>query len=58
MRELNARSLVKTVQRAISAYRDAKAWTAMQRNGMARDFGWGPAAKAYAEIYSRIRSTS
>ena len=58
MRELNARSLVKTVQRAVSTYRDAKAWTAMQRNGMARDFGWGPAAKAYADIYAKIRSTS
>ena len=58
MRSLDARALVDAVRRAVSAYRDAKAWTAMQRNGMARDFGWGPAARAYAGIYGRIRSTS
>jgi len=25
---------------------------------MQRDFGWGPAARAYARIYAGIRSTS
>jgi len=54
MRELNARALVEAIRRAVSTYRDAKAWAAVQRSGMARDFGWGPAAKAYADIYRRI----
>jgi starch synthase len=58
MRSLDARALVDAARRAVSAYRDAKAWTAMQRNAMARDFGWGPAAQAYAGIYARIRSTA
>ncbi len=58
MHELGAGALVKAVERAVAAYRDREAWRALQRNGMARDFGWGPAAKAYADIYARIRSTS
>ena len=53
---LSATSLVEGVQRAVAAYGDAARWTRLQRNGMAKDFGWGSAARAYSEIYSRIKN--
>jgi starch synthase len=46
--------LVEGVQRAVTAYRDPAHWRRLQMNGMARNFGWGDAARAYAAIYSRI----
>jgi starch synthase len=49
---------VAEVRRALEIYRDAARWRKLQRQAMARDFGWGRAAQAYADIYARIRSTS
>ncbi len=40
--------------RALAAYRDAGVWRRLQRNGMARDFGWGRAAGEYARLYAQI----
>ncbi len=51
-------ALLDGVRRALGAYRDGAQWRRLQANGMARDFGWGPAARAYVEIYRGIRSTS
>jgi starch synthase len=49
-----AEDLAAAVRRAIGVYRDRAAWRSLQRNGMARDFGWaGPAAR-YAEVYRRV----
>ena len=56
MKELSAKGLVDAVKRALAAYRDQSQWRRIQRNGMARDFGWGPASSAYRDIYQRIRS--
>ena len=58
MREFSVSALTETVERAVAAHADEAQWGHLQRNGMARDFGWGPAARAYAAIYARIRSTS
>ena len=54
--ELTAAGLVAAVQRAVDDYRDPVRWRRVQRNGMAKDFGWGAAARAYDTIYRRIRS--
>ncbi len=51
-------ALVQGVARALAARANAPHWKRLQTNGMTRDFGWGPAAKAYAKIYARIRPTS
>jgi starch synthase len=56
--ELTAGALVDAVQRAVTAYRDPEHWRRIQKNGMAKNFGWGAAARAYGVIYDRIRSTS
>jgi starch synthase len=51
-------ALIDGVGRAIAAYCNPAPWRRLQANGMTRDFGWGPAARAYSLIYERIRSTS
>ena len=40
------------------AFGDRARWKRLQVNGMAKDFGWESAARAYSRIYARIRSTS
>jgi starch synthase len=58
MKELSAKGLVEAVQRALAAFRDQSTWRRVQRAGMARDFGWGAAARAYADIYRRVTTTA
>ena len=54
MEEATTDALISAVQRAVLAWRDAPRWRDLQLNGMARDFGWGPAAKEYEAIYAKI----
>ncbi|HXZ48628.1 MAG TPA: glycogen synthase GlgA [Usitatibacter sp.] len=56
--EAAADALVVGARRAVTAYRDARRWKALQTRGMTRDFGWGPAAREYARIYRAITPTS
>ena len=58
MPEASTQALVDTVQRAITAYREPRAWRSLQLNGMAKDFGWAAAAKQYRAIYERLTSGS
>jgi starch synthase len=58
MREATVPALMEGVERAVDAYRAGARWTRLQRNGMAKDFGWDFAARAYAALYASIRSTS
>ena len=51
-------ALLGGVQRALSAWRDPPHWKKLQMNGMTRDFGWEPAARAYRRIFEGLRSTS
>ena len=39
------------IERAIACWRDAAAFRRLQKAGMACDFGWAPAAQAYAQLY-------
>jgi starch synthase len=43
-------ALEAALARAFAAMRDARRWRAIQLAGMAGDFGWGPAARAYLEL--------
>lgn len=52
--EVTPASLWGAVQRAVAAYRDRKTWRAIQKNGMAKDFGWEKSAAEYAAIYRRL----
>src|SRR5204862_528415 len=49
----SAEALMDAIERCAAAYGDARAWRALQRNGMARDFSWSAAAREYAKVYSR-----
>jgi len=50
----SAQALLAAVERATGCWRDGATWRALQRNGMARDFGWDASARRYAEIYARL----
>ena len=52
--ESTAAGLLAAIERALDAYRDAPTWRAIQRNGMARNFGWDASAEKYIEIYRRV----
>jgi starch synthase len=54
--ESSAQALLAAVERAAGTWRDNSTWRALQRNGMARDFGWEKSARRYAEIYARLAS--
>jgi starch synthase len=46
--------LLEAVRRAVTLWRDEPRRLAMQRAGMARDFGWARSARRYAELYARL----
>lgn len=54
MEDATRDALIEAASRAVSAWRDPPRWQALQRSGMARDFGWKKAAAEYAAIYARI----
>ncbi|HYC37302.1 MAG TPA: glycogen synthase GlgA [Usitatibacter sp.] len=54
MSDATSDALLEAAGRAVAAWRDRDRWRALQRNGMARDFGWTKAAGEYIEIYRRI----
>jgi starch synthase len=51
---LHADSLLNACRRATTVWHDKKAWRALQKNGMTRDFSWAHSAAAYLEIYARL----
>ena len=54
MADAAAEDLVDACRRALACFKDPRRWRAMQAAGMAKDFGWGPAAREYSEIYRRV----
>lgn len=51
-------ALLAAVERAVDAWRDVETWRRIQRNGMARDWGWGRAARQYADLYRSCLSAA
>jgi starch synthase len=49
----NPEALMGAIARCVAARSDRAVWRALQRNGMARDFGWNAAAREYAAVYQR-----
>lgn len=43
------------IERALQAYGDKKAWTALRRRAMRMDFSWDRSADAYSELYGQLR---
>ncbi|MCZ7561825.1 MAG: glycogen synthase [Burkholderiaceae bacterium] len=44
-------ALLAAIDRALEAWREPETWRRLQRSGMARDWGWGPAARQYIDLY-------
>jgi len=53
-REASAPALLDAIERAARCWRDPASWRALQRNGMARDFGWEASARRYAALYAQL----
>jgi len=49
--EYTPEALEAGVERALTVYRDKRAWNAMVKRSMELPFGWGGAAERYQEIY-------
>ena len=47
----DARQLLATLDRALTAFRDREAWQHLMRNGMARQYGWDNPAHEYVAVY-------
>jgi starch synthase len=45
--------LVWALDQALAAFRDKRAWKALMRRAMEKDFSWERSAKAYVELYER-----
>jgi starch synthase len=51
------KALLHSVRAALKAYRDPKAWRAVQANGMVKDFSWKTSAASYVTLYEAARRT-
>jgi starch synthase len=50
----SARALMAAVRRAVGAWRRPELWQRLQRNAMARDFGWAASARRYVALYQKM----
>jgi len=55
-REATPAALLDAIRRAVSAWHDKPTWRRLQGNGMALDFSWANAARAYLETYTDLAS--
>lgn len=55
---MSAEDLLSAVKRAVVAYHDSKTWQLLQKNGMAKDFGWRTSAAAYRDIYQSLSKSA
>jgi starch synthase len=52
--DATAAALLQAVRSALEVRGNAAQWLRIQRNGMARDFGWNASAARYLEIYTAV----
>jgi len=50
------RELLAAVERALRVYGDKRAWTALCRRAMSKDFSWDRSADAYSDLYRQLRA--
>ncbi|MGH9522484.1 MAG: glycogen synthase GlgA [Terriglobales bacterium] len=53
--EYTGEALLGAVRNALQAFKDQESWRILMRNGMAKDFSWGTAAKEYVRVFDRVR---
>ncbi len=56
--EYDAGAMLRTIERAVAAFRDHDAWSAIVRRGMEQDFGWAASAGKYLDLYGRAREVA
>ncbi len=56
VKNVNHWSLLVTIERALSFWKDKKTWRQIQSNGMKRPIGWDSSAKAYLKLYEKTLS--
>jgi starch synthase len=52
--EATESSLLSAMMRALDVYAHPRQWQALQRAGMARDFGWRSRAREYVALYRKL----
>ena len=55
--DYTGKALLSSMKAALKAYKDPKAWHALQTNGMAKDFSWKASAAAYVTLYEAAKRT-
>jgi starch synthase len=55
--DYTGKALLQCVRAALKAFRDPKAWHALQANGMAKDFSWKASAASYVTLYEAAKRT-
>jgi len=53
--EYSGRALLESIRAALKAFRDPEAWSALQANGMSKDFSWKASAAAYVTLYEAAK---
>ncbi|HEX4004022.1 MAG TPA: glycogen synthase GlgA [Candidatus Acidoferrales bacterium] len=53
--EYGGSALLRCLRAALATYGDAKAWQAVQANGMAKDFSWKASAASYVTLYEAAK---
>lgn len=48
-------ALLDSIKTALAAWQDRKAWQAMMRRGMQKDYSWAASAQEYAALYRRLQ---
>ena len=48
--------LMWALDEALGAWKNRRAWTALQKRGMERDFSWDRSAREYVALYERAMS--
>jgi starch synthase len=52
----DAGAVARSIEAALAAYRDDRAWRRLVLAGMAQNFSWDVQGKLYEELYSRLRA--
>lgn len=53
---INTHDMLYVIEQAVDLYKEDKdAWYQLQKSGMTQDFSWTNSAKAYGEIYEKIK---
>jgi len=47
-------AFLEALDRALKVFREKKAWTALRRRAMSRDFSWQRSAQAYSDLYREL----